>query len=405
MSIRTLVSVVLSSLFLISLPFSASAAVTFQGGWEQGVLTGPGSWSSKQAVGAYSIQLVSDVVRAGSKAMRVEVRSGDNPLNCCASSERAELTIMTNPNGSDLLEGLTSGTKYYGFSVRLEPNFQFPEWSLLFQLHGPDYLDAYPLVAIGVDADGYNLDHFGGDTTTAPRIHRALGPVTPGQWVDFILKVTFAKDATGEITVWRRNEGETTFTQMTTLTNIPTLQYRGTDPVGGHYWKMGYYRSKQSFTNVLWNDGVTRADTFEEAVAALSGTTTPPASAFPLTVEAESFQTKVGGNGNVSGVWNLNSNGYIAQPITFDTAGTYIFDLVARGTKAAGVWANMRVSIDNVVKSNVNVNSTTLKTFRVTVPGITAGVHTLKLEFTNDYYNPAQNEDRNLLIDKAIVAR
>ena len=267
MAIRMLASVGALALFLVPLPLTGFAEVSFQGGWEQGLLTGPGNWANKQAVGADRMQIVSDIVRAGSKAMRVELRPGDNPLNCCFSSERAELTIMTNPDNTQLLEGVASGTQYFAFSVRLEPRFQFPLWSILLQLHGPDYLDAYPLVAIGVDANGYNLDHFGGDVAVAPRIHRALGPATRGHWTDFILKITFSKDAKGDITVWRRDEGQDKFYEVTHLTNIPTLQYRSTDPIGGHYWKTGFYRSKEAFTNVLWNDGVTRSNTYEEALA------------------------------------------------------------------------------------------------------------------------------------------
>jgi hypothetical protein len=498
MSNRTLVSAVSVGLFLLSLPFTAAAAVSFQGGWEDGVVTGPGSWYNKQAVGAYSLQIVSDVVRAGSKAMRVEVRPGDNPLNCCFSSERAEVTIMTNPDGSDLQEGPSSGTQYYGFSVRLEPNFQFPLWSVVFQLHGPDYLDVFPLISVGLDSGGFYLDHYGGNVANTTRLHRALGPVTAGVWTDFILKITYATGATGEVMVWRRNEGEQNFTQVATLSDVPTLQYIGSDPVGEHYWKTGYYRSKEDFTSVIWNDNVVRADTYEEVVDFL-GTVTPPppppppadtiaptvptsfaataasysainlswvastdavgvagykiyrdgtqiadvtsttytdtnltagvtyiyrvaaydaagnmsvqssvASAttqvvqFSSTIEAEDFQTKSSGS-KVGAVWNLNSNGYISHPITVPVASTYTFDIIARGTKAAGEWANMRVSIDNVVKSNVRVNSTLLKTYRVTVTNVTAGEHILKLEFTNDYYNAKKKEDRNLLIDKVTI--
>jgi hypothetical protein len=150
----------------------------------------------------------------------------------------------------------------------------------LLQLHGPDHLDAHPVVAIGVDADGYNLDHFGGDVAVAPRIHRELGPVALGQWTDFILKIRFAKDTTGMITIWRRNEGQQNFHEVARLSGIPTLQYRGTDPVGGHYWKTGFYRSKEAFTNTLWNDGVTRASTYEEALASF-GAVAPTVPAGP----------------------------------------------------------------------------------------------------------------------------
>ena len=82
-----------------------------------------------------------------------------------------------------------------------------------------------------------------------------------GKWIDFIVTVKYAKDNTGFITIQRRDEGQTNFTQVLSITNTPTVQY---DPnvnngaVGNHYMKHGLYRNSQSFTSVLYLDGFTR---------------------------------------------------------------------------------------------------------------------------------------------------
>ncbi|MBP9711022.1 MAG: heparin lyase I family protein [Candidatus Pacebacteria bacterium] len=504
MSTRTTVSVVSAGLFLLSVPLLASAAVTFQGGWERGVLTGAGEWSNKQVMRPDSYQIVSDVVRTGTKAARVEVRPGDNPLTwCCSNTERSEVLFMTKPDGSMVNENSSSGTQYYGFSVRLDSTWAASTWATLFQLHGPDSYGTWASFELDARNDRFEVYMLGGDVTqvTSPTTYAlSNSSLNRGKWVDFIVKITYASGPTGALTVWRRDEGQANFTQVVNAQNVPTLQYKSTEgtQVGAHYWKAGIYRNAESSTSILWNDGFVRADTYEE-ILNYFGTTTPPppppqdttaptvptglsataasqtavnlswnastdavgvagyrvfrngtqvadspgrtfsdtgltaatmysytvaaydaagnfsaqsgavsattqSAAFALTVEAENFQTKSGGNGSVSGVWNLNSNGYISHPVTFPGTGTYTFDIVARGTKAAGAWANMRVSIDNVVKSNVTVDSTSLKTFRVKVANVTAGQHVLKLEFTNDYYNEKKKEeDRNLLIDKVTI--
>lgn len=462
------------------------------------MLTGAGEWSNKQVMRSDSYKIVTDIVRTGNYAARVEVRPGDNPLSCCAGSERAEMHTLSKSDWTDMFETPASGTKYFGFSVRLAEDFQVPEWSVLFQLHGPDNLNTNPSVAIDLLGENFVFANRGGNITAqgSTNQHYTISPIVRGQWVDFIVKIKFAGDSTGAVTIWQRVEGQTTFTQVLDLPTIATLQHAG-GAIGNHYWKFGYYRKAANFTNVLWNDGFVRADSFEEILNYFGATTPPPPSSqdiiapsvptglsataasqasinlswsassdnvgvagyniyqngtrvgtsqgtsytntgltagtaysyqvsafdaagntsaqsasasattqatqYSVTVEAENMQTKSVGYVLPDGFWNLNSNGYISHPITFPANGNYTFDIVARGTRASGTWPNMRVSVDNVVKSKVSVNSSTEKTFPVTVTNITAGQHILKLEFTNDYYNKRTKEDRNLYIDKMTV--
>lgn len=89
----------------------------------------------------------------------------------------------------------------------------------------------------------------------------ANGSLSIGKWIDFIFSVGFAADDSGFVSVWRRDEGEASFTQVLSITDTPTLQYSSSFSDGAvldHYWKYGFYRSRQDFTSVLYLDGLTR---------------------------------------------------------------------------------------------------------------------------------------------------
>jgi Polysaccharide lyase len=268
-------------LLLLTCALPSFAAVTFSGGWENGI-TAKGNWKYIQSMAADRFQRVASPVRQGSYAARVEVRPGDDPIG--SSGERAEVLVMTDAAGNAINESLSSGTQYYGFSVRLDSAWTPPQtgadgnWAIVFQLHGPDVLAASPSVAVSV-LKRFSIDCCSGNLDSASQSLRwksfvlSDSSLNVGHWVDLVLKITFAVDFTGSIVVWRRNEGQTAFSQVLSVNNIPTLQYKSSvGPVAAHYWKHGLYRSKQTtVTNVLWLDGLSRADSFDEVVAAAFG--------------------------------------------------------------------------------------------------------------------------------------
>jgi len=193
------------------------------------------------------------------------VRPGDNPLSCCGGTERSEVFDMGNAS-----ENLSSGTKYFSYSVRLDPNWQSPSWTTILQLHGPDEYGTNPSFGIFINDNRFSIATRAGDlreNSSQTYYRLSKGSINKGYWVDFIIKITFAVNNSGAIKVWRRDEGETSFKQVLNRPNVPTLQYEG-GAVGDHYWRMGLYRSAQNYTNVLWNDAVFRGDTFEEVRAA-----------------------------------------------------------------------------------------------------------------------------------------
>jgi hypothetical protein len=104
--------------------------------------------------------------------------------------------------------------------------------------------------------------------------------------------------------------------------------------------------------------------------------------------------------------WNLwgNANdGSLARlsaPFNLP-AGDSVFAVHAFGEQAGSDPVRMRMLLDGAELSLVDVTavaaSPQLYTAKVSVS--TAGMHTLGVEFVNDYYDPASHADRNLIID------
>jgi hypothetical protein len=222
------------------------------------------------------IRRVTSPVGHGNYSIRVEVRPGDDPCEC--GGERAEVLIMSDAYGNPINENLSSGTQFYAFSVRFDSNWQPPEeyktdpWGIIFQLHGPDSLGESPSFAISA-TDRLGVELTSGDLDSPSRSYRtdqqfSNSALNVGHWIDLVIKINFANDFSGSAEVWRRDEGNSQFTQVIALKNIPTLQYRSSQGgVGDHYWKYGYYRSEQAtITNVLFLGGLARGSTFDNVV-------------------------------------------------------------------------------------------------------------------------------------------
>lgn len=283
-------------------PPSSPGEISFRGDWERGI-TGPGNWTTAQLVEPDRLQRVTSPVRQGQYAARVEVRPGDRWRT--TSGERAEVANMSREDGSLSPENAASGTQFYGFSVRLEPNWQTPRgagdpggpatcpgrsraWGIILQLHGPDQLPGGPAGTFSTSpAFAFNVtdprapDAFSVSTNAGeldpndPFKNQTTYPLSESQlnrdqWVDFILEIHWAADTSGRINVWRRDEGDANFAQVLSVNNIATLQYVGS--VEDHYWKHGFYRTECNITNILWLDGMTRGATFDAVRNAAFGT-------------------------------------------------------------------------------------------------------------------------------------
>jgi hypothetical protein len=279
----------IASLFITSIASASTLppGISFFNNWAESI-TGPGKWRGIQVMANDRYQRVPNTGQVGQYAVRVEVRPGDDPIN--ASGERAESLTMTDQDGNPIYENEASGTQYYAFSIQLPSNWVRPvHYGICFQLHGPDTYIASSVIAIEA-TDAFYLDIQAGDLDTPAatfeksNIPLSDGSLNLGHWVDFVLKIKYAKDSTGAIDIWRRNEGNVQFTQVLALNNIPTLQYKSSmGEIGKHYWKYGYYRSDQNtVTNILLLGAMARGTTFENVIGAAFLTAQNQRSYIPL---------------------------------------------------------------------------------------------------------------------------
>jgi hypothetical protein len=116
------------------------------------------------------------------------------------------------------------------------------------------------------------------------------------------------------------------------------------------------------------------------------------------TYEAEAMFHSAGAAAAPDG-WNLHSNGYISTTHDF-TAGPATVTVRARGQSANGVAPRMVVRVGGVVVGDLFVTATTYTDYPFTFLA-SGGPQEIRVEFTNDFYQPPQ--DRNLFLDKVTV--
>lgn len=141
------------------------------------------------------------------------------------------------------------------------------------------------------------------------------------------------------------------------------------------------------FTSHL-SDGTTRIVSFKHDTCGCNA----------ATYEAETMFHSAGGAAPPEG-WNLHSNGYISTTHDF-TAGPAKVTVRALGQSAAGVAPRMIVRVGGVIVGDVFVTPTTYTDFSFTFLA-SGGPQEIRIEFTNDFYQPP--EDRNLWLDKVTV--
>jgi hypothetical protein len=156
----------------------------------------------------------------------------------------------------------------------------------VFQLHGPDdYSGASPAFALQVWDTSEPVEEFtvslnAGTLNPDPdhindggKTYRlSKGKLAKGAWVDWIFQINWADNTTGFLKAWRRDAGKTAFTQVLSLTGVPTLQRTADSSGKDHYWKTGFYRSTDcTITNKLWLEGPARGTSFDAVRTGLWG--------------------------------------------------------------------------------------------------------------------------------------
>jgi hypothetical protein len=193
---------------------------------------------------------------------------------------------MLSPTGAQYPVTADSGHEVYGLAVKLAPDWQPPanswHWGLVLQLHSPDDFVAPPALALAAEED-FHINLCAGDLVEGGRLSHnkdskslpfTRGELRRGSWVQFLIDVVWAYDDKGSLTVYRRDAGETAFVPVFTQPGQATLQFRSTtpNPVGTHYWKMGYYRSHSpDVTSRLWLGPLVRGTSLHEVALAAFG--------------------------------------------------------------------------------------------------------------------------------------
>jgi len=119
-----------------------------------------------------------------------------------------------------------------------------------------------------------------------------------------------------------------------------------------------------------------------------------------LVIRAEDAAVKTAGGKVESGGWNLWSNGRIGQPVRIASAGKYQVIVKAWGSKAADIWPEMALLIDDDVVTNVAVQSQERTDYRFEI-AVSKGTHEISVSFLNDAL--VGKEDRNLFVESITV--
>ena len=105
--------------------------------------------------------------------------------------------------------------------------------------------------------------------------------------------------------------------------------------------------------------------------------------------------------GGASGdFWNLWSNGTCSIQVSLPVDGTYKLSARIAAHQAGGELAQAALVVDgsSVLTTDVTATSGSFELKEATAT-LGSGVHEIGVAFLNDYYNPQQGADRNLLVD------
>ncbi len=116
--------------------------------------------------------------------------------------------------------------------------------------------------------------------------------------------------------------------------------------------------------------------------------------------EAESMDVDQSVGGASGDYWNIYSNGTVSTTVSLDYAGNYKFRAYAIGQQAGPDFPHMTLEIDGLPVGEFDVEAVqgSPELYEVEFE-TTAGPHLVAVGFTNDFYDPDLELDRNLLVD------
>jgi hypothetical protein len=202
----------------------AASTVVWRGDFETGNLT---QWSHTQLVSSDRIQVVSSPVRQGSRAVKVTVKQGDDPID--SSGNRNEMVRLTyEPAGSEY---------YYRWSTMFAPDFPAPAtWQLFTQWHHSGSAGSPPVEFV---VNNGNILLY----CSSKEVWRT--PLVRGVWNDFVFHAKWSSSAsTGFVELYLNGK-------LVLPKKYCSTQFSGQT----NYLKVGLYRNDTiAPTGIVYHD-------------------------------------------------------------------------------------------------------------------------------------------------------
>ncbi len=145
-------------------------------------------WNNNQHCCAYSVSQSTERAKAGSAALKLEVKSND-PVT--SGSIRSEITLESDPLNQD---------RWYGFSMYLQDWVDDDAGESVFEW-APDNVNGSGAMTLLTSGGRFNFTT-NNNATSSNNIYTDIGPVISNQWVDFVIHIRWATDTTGLLQVW-----------------------------------------------------------------------------------------------------------------------------------------------------------------------------------------------------------
>jgi len=220
----------------------ARASVLWRGDFESNDLL---QWSSVDGLTS-RLTVVSSPVRQGSRALRVELRSGD---------------IASNGNRNELVrtDAETEGTdRYYAWSTMFDASYPIANtWQVFTQWHHSGCCGSPPLE---FDVNGQTLSLDRNPPSNSGTVALWTTPLVRGVWHDFVMHVVWSSNPDlGFIELWY--DGQKAIDGKAVQTLFPGQV---------NYLKQGLYRDASiSAVGVVYHDGMTVGTTLADVAPQL----------------------------------------------------------------------------------------------------------------------------------------
>jgi len=143
-------------------------------------------WYNNQHCCNYSVQQSTEQIKAGSNAVRFEVRNTDAQTS---GSVRSEVSLDSDP---------LNQVRWYGFSVYLKDWVDDDAGESVFQW-APDGASGSSLMALLASGGRFTYVTNNGGSNN---LYTDIGPVISNKWIDFVIRIKWTTDTSGLLQVW-----------------------------------------------------------------------------------------------------------------------------------------------------------------------------------------------------------